>query len=180
MPVHPSLDRADNASTAHSQMPRGAIPPLGFMLTNRHNWEFFSGCKMGHLDPNSGLWVCSYGGLLKLFWLEEPWISSLCLWDWKGPAKDKWQVLKILLAGAGLRQCLVHAHVRSHGPQMGAWCHDGKTPWAHWWTHHWSFLFLVPTETVMALVTALGRFVGSKGCYSPWRFCSCLVLLGAF
>lgn len=29
------------------------------------------------------------------------------------------------------------------------------------------FFFLVPTETVMALVTALGRFVGSKGCYSP-------------
>ena len=29
------------------------------------------------------------------------------------------------------------------------------------------FFFFVPTETAMALGTALGRFAGSKGCYSP-------------
>ena len=94
MPVHPSLDRADSSSTAHSQMSQSAVPPLDSMLSNRHNWEFFSCCKMGHLDPNSSLWLCSYGGLLKRFWLVEPWISSSCLQDWKGPAKDKWHVLR--------------------------------------------------------------------------------------
>lgn len=30
-----------------------------------------------------------------------------------------------------------------------------------------AFFFFVPIETVMALVVALGCFVGSKGCYSP-------------
>lgn len=132
-----------SASITHLQMSSSAVPLLDFMLISRHNWKFLSCCKMGHLEPHSSLWVCSYGGLLELPWLKEMWMLSLCLQHWKGSAIDRWHVLRVAVAGAGLRQCLVHSHMKSHGPQMeGSQSHPGSPHKHVHKTCHWGLLLL--------------------------------------